>query len=88
MSAPYLFSRYACTSSFVSVTLGITDICHRAIDPIFAMGIGITAAAVRINREEKEKGHSTQQTLDRLKRRTSMLFEKGNDVKAASSKVG
>ncbi|KAK5120052.1 hypothetical protein LTR85_006533 [Meristemomyces frigidus] len=48
----------------------------KAIDPVFAMGVGIAAAAVRINREEKEKGHSTQETLNTFKRRTSKLFEK------------
>jgi hypothetical protein len=33
-------------------------------DPIFALFIGLSAAATRINREEKELGHSTQQTID------------------------
>jgi hypothetical protein len=33
-------------------------------DPIFAAVIGLSAAATRINREEKELGHSTQQTID------------------------
>ncbi|KXT09072.1 hypothetical protein AC579_1155 [Pseudocercospora musae] len=47
----------------------------KAIDPIFAVTVGITAAAVRINREEKEKGRSTQDTIDTLKRRTAMLFD-------------
>ena len=33
-------------------------------DPIFAAVIGLSAAATRINREEKELGHSNQQTID------------------------
>ncbi|KAH6670062.1 hypothetical protein B0J14DRAFT_657153 [Halenospora varia] len=33
-------------------------------DPIFAVFIGLSAAAMRINREEKELGRSTQQTID------------------------
>ncbi len=33
-------------------------------DPIFAAVIGLSAAATRINREEKELGRSTQQTID------------------------
>ncbi|EME85619.1 uncharacterized protein MYCFIDRAFT_52915 [Pseudocercospora fijiensis CIRAD86] len=52
----------------------------RAIDPIFAVTVGITAAAVRINREEKEKGRSTEETIDALKRRTAMVF--GGDKSA------
>lgn len=40
------------------------------------MAIGIAAAGVRINREEKEKGHSRQQTMECLKRRVDMVFEK------------
>lgn len=46
---------------------------RRFFDPIFALSIGFTAAAVRINREEKEKGRTTEQTLEALKRRTSRL---------------
>ncbi|PSS22897.1 hypothetical protein M430DRAFT_16842 [Amorphotheca resinae ATCC 22711] len=41
----------------------------KAGDPIFALFIGISAAATRINREEKEMGRSTQQTLDAARRR-------------------
>jgi hypothetical protein len=40
----------------------------KAGDPIFALFIGISAAATRINREEKEMGRSTQQTLDAARR--------------------
>ncbi|KAE9372178.1 hypothetical protein N431DRAFT_466456 [Stipitochalara longipes BDJ] len=33
-------------------------------DPIFAAIIGLSAAATRINREEKELGRSTEQTIN------------------------
>jgi hypothetical protein len=33
-------------------------------DPIFALFIGISAAAMRINREEKELGRSTKETIN------------------------
>ncbi|KAK4455496.1 hypothetical protein QBC34DRAFT_374330 [Podospora aff. communis PSN243] len=44
-------------------------IISRVADPIFALAIGIAAAAVRINREEKEKGMTTQQTIEAARRR-------------------
>ena len=43
-------------------------IISRTADPVFALAIGLSAAAMRINREEKEKGKTTQQTLDALRR--------------------
>jgi len=52
------------------------------MDPIFAMSVGVAAAAVRINREEKEKGKSTQQSIEDAKRRWNMLFEKDEEVKS------
>ncbi|KAF2207010.1 hypothetical protein CERZMDRAFT_102858 [Cercospora zeae-maydis SCOH1-5] len=54
--------------------MSTTYLISKAIDPIFAVSVGITAAVVRINREEKEKGRTTQQTLDALKRRTQLVF--------------
>jgi hypothetical protein len=45
-----------------------TYIISRVADPIFAIFIGVGAAATRINREEKEKGRTTQQTLESAKR--------------------
>lgn len=45
-----------------------TYIISRVADPIFAVVIGLGAAALRINREEKEKGKTTQQTMDSVKR--------------------
>lgn len=39
-------------------------IISRSLDPIFALFIGVGAATMRINREEKELGRSTKETLD------------------------
>ncbi|KAK0723186.1 hypothetical protein B0T26DRAFT_641400 [Lasiosphaeria miniovina] len=39
-------------------------IISRIADPIFGVFIGLSAAALRINREEKEKGKTTQETID------------------------
>lgn len=36
----------------------------RVGDPIFALFIGVGATVTRINREEKEQGRTTQQTID------------------------
>lgn len=41
-----------------------TYIISKVSDPIFAVVIGLGAAAMRINREEKELGRSSQQTID------------------------
>lgn len=41
-----------------------TYIISRVADPIFAVFIGLSAAATRINREEKGKGRTTSQTVD------------------------
>ena len=39
-------------------------IISRTLDPLFALVIGIGAAATRISREEKEMGRSTKETVD------------------------
>lgn len=36
----------------------------KVADPVFAIFIGLSAAATRINREEKELGRSTKDTID------------------------
>lgn len=36
----------------------------RTLDPFFALFIGLSAAATRINREEKELGRSTGETVN------------------------
>jgi hypothetical protein len=48
---------------------------NRRLDPIFALSIGIAAAVTRINREEREKGRSTTQSMDVLKRRWNLAWQ-------------
>jgi hypothetical protein len=43
-------------------------IISKVADPIFAVLMGVSAAAVRINREEKEKGKSTSETIEAARR--------------------
>ena len=38
------------------------------------MSVGIAAAVVRINREEKEQGKSTEQTIESLRRRVGLAW--------------
>lgn len=45
-----------------------TYIISRTADPIFAVVIGLGAAFTRINREEKEKGKTREQTIESFKR--------------------
>ena len=52
------------------------------------MGIGIAAAGVRINREEKEKGRSTQQSWEGLKRRWGIAMENVDVGGAGGGKEG
>jgi hypothetical protein len=47
---------------------------NRRLDPIFAITIGLSAAAIRINREEKAKGFTQQQTMDTLDRRVGIAW--------------
>ncbi|KAF1363944.1 hypothetical protein EJ07DRAFT_100797, partial [Lizonia empirigonia] len=47
----------------------------RALDPLFAISIGLAAAVTRINREEKEKGRSTQETIEVAKRRWALAWQ-------------
>ncbi|KAF2861648.1 hypothetical protein K470DRAFT_214619, partial [Piedraia hortae CBS 480.64] len=46
----------------------------RTIDPLFAMGVGAAAAALRIRREEKTKGNTTAQSWEALKRRVDLVW--------------
>ncbi|PBP28100.1 hypothetical protein BUE80_DR000996 [Diplocarpon rosae] len=41
-----------------------THLISRAADPLFALVIGLGAAAMRINREEKEAGRGGWETVD------------------------
>ncbi|GAW25812.1 putative non-classical export protein 1 [Rosellinia necatrix] len=54
-----------------------TYIISRVADPIFAVAIGLGAAALRVNREEKEKGKTAQQTIASAKRRLSRFAKFG-----------
>ncbi|KAK4984862.1 hypothetical protein LTR66_007242 [Elasticomyces elasticus] len=49
----------------------------KALDPVFAVFIGVSAAAMRINREEKERGKSTEQTIESVRRRWGLLVGGG-----------
>ncbi|KAA8620253.1 repeatdomain containing protein [Pyrenophora tritici-repentis] len=53
-------------------------IISKRLDPLFAISIGLAAALTRINREEKEKGRSTQETLHLVKRRWNLAWQ-GNE---------
>lgn len=48
-----------------------TYIISKVADPIFAVVIGLSAATTRINREEKEKGVPTSETVAAGKRYVS-----------------
>ncbi|KAF2243316.1 hypothetical protein BU26DRAFT_523653 [Trematosphaeria pertusa] len=50
-------------------------IISRRLDPLFALSIGVGAAATRINREEKEKGRGTAETVEVFKRRWNVMWE-------------
>jgi hypothetical protein len=52
-----------------------TNTRNRGLDPLFAISIGLAAAVTRINREEKEKGRSTQQIVDVARRRWGIAWE-------------
>ncbi|ROW17277.1 hypothetical protein VPNG_01065 [Cytospora leucostoma] len=49
-----------------------TYIISKVADPIFAVFIGVSAAAMRINREEKEKGRVTSETINAGLRRIGL----------------
>ena len=40
----------------------------RYMDPLFAISIGVSAAAVRIRREERENGRELEETVGSLSR--------------------
>jgi hypothetical protein len=48
---------------------------HRTLDPIFAVSVGVAAAVVRINREEKEKGKSFEGSKASLGRRAALAWK-------------
>ena len=82
MAIQYIISKYACPAATKMFCFVLTMI-HRRLDPIFAISIGLAAAFTRINREEKEKGRSTQESLDVLKRRWSLAWQNDDGTKKA-----
>lgn len=71
-------SRYAyLISKFVASILSVknntlTKQTSRRLDPIFALFVGVSAAGVRIRKDEQIKGRSSKDTIDALKRRTRL----------------
>jgi len=53
-----------------------TYIIGRVADPIFALFIGVTAAATRINREQKAKGKTSNETIQDGLRRLGLSSNK------------
>lgn len=51
------------------------------------MSVGIAAAVVRINREEKEQGKTTEQSIESLRRRIDLAW-KGGQGAAPAAKTG
>ena len=61
---------------------------RRTLDPIFAVSVGITAAVVRINREEKEKGKNFEESKASLGRRAALAWTASKEVMGVEEKVG
>ncbi|KAF2855067.1 hypothetical protein T440DRAFT_202634 [Plenodomus tracheiphilus IPT5] len=54
--------------------MAVQYLISRSLDPIFAISIGLAAAYTRINREEKEKGRSTQESIEVVRRRWDLAW--------------
>ncbi|KAI0601810.1 hypothetical protein F4775DRAFT_589123 [Biscogniauxia sp. FL1348] len=50
-------------------------IISRRADPLFAIAMGLAAAAMRINRDEKQEGKTTQETIQAAKRRVVQFIK-------------
>lgn len=59
------------------------DNLRRGLDPLFAISIGLAAAFTRINREEKERGRSSPESIDVLKRRWNLAWQGSEAEKKA-----
>ncbi|KAI4152116.1 MAG: hypothetical protein LQ340_003101, partial [Diploschistes diacapsis] len=46
----------------------VTHLISPLLDPVFAVFVGVSAAAMRIRREEKEQGRSAEETWEILRR--------------------
>lgn len=74
----YIISKYVYTSKIREALRNeavLTTELLRGLDPIFAITVGLSAAVMKVNREEKEKGRSTQQTIESLRRRAHIAWE-------------
>ncbi|KAI9711221.1 MAG: hypothetical protein M1820_002208 [Bogoriella megaspora] len=58
--------------------MSVPYIISKSLDPVFAIAIGLAAAGVRIRREEREEGHSMNETFDAGKRRVKNLLSSHN----------
>jgi hypothetical protein len=66
-------------------THAVSNKLRRTLDPIFAVSVGVAAAVVRINREEKEKGKSFEESKASLGRRAALAWKEvmGEEEKGA-----
>jgi hypothetical protein len=46
---------------------------HRGLDPIFALFVGVSAAAVRIRKDERNAGKTSKDTIEALQRRLRLV---------------
>jgi hypothetical protein len=74
-SSTYFQSPSPTLAFYLVVVIVQLTLHNRRLDPIFAISIGLAAAFTRINREEKEKGRSTQESVDVFRRRWSLAWE-------------
>jgi hypothetical protein len=68
LRASYFVAHLHRLSVFTTTMAPTTYIISRVTDPIFAVVIGLSAATLRIKREEKEKGKTSQETIESFKR--------------------
>jgi hypothetical protein len=84
MAIQYILSKSVLSLSILWLLLLWLTLHDRRLDPVFAISIGLAAAFTRINREEKEKGRSTQESLDVFRRRWGLAWQskegEGNKV--------
>jgi len=64
-----------------------TDTYTRRADVFFALFIGVSAAGLRINREETEKGHKTAELPDIFRRRFDLWWNGAGEQKAEARAV-
>ena len=69
----------ACLTPTSETSFADSSSIPRALDPIFAIGIGLAAAGVRIRREERGKGHTMDETIEAGKRRLKLIFSRDSD---------